>query len=582
MRHATLCLLLLAFAGIISAQDGQTSPLKQPAPANGSGGNIFVGTRAIDNADYLGLVSEYDTARQGFVPTAGGSFWNLTGGNYLEGEFQNRGNANDQQYKVKVDLNRWVQVTSYYVNFLHRIDNDPLADLDAAKGSVVLRHDNFAEGVNYAPGWSQLRTEVKGTVPGATILRWRASHRTMLEHGGMQARTLSKCSNCHVVATTKEIDQRMNEISGGVSLVLNNVQVDYDYTHRQFNERGDAPLNSYDRSLHPSSSLPVFDNRVQYDLRSGLLPYSVVPDGRKTMHTVKARVELPKDSQLRAAYTRSDVRNKYVGLAARTWAWNSSLTIPIKKRWAFLVRAKQLDVDSDDVFVDVVEPTTAGGPSAGLTYTEAYPDFGVADFLRQSVRSRNTFSLKGELAGRLAPRTTLRAGYEFRQIDRPNFEELKSTINRLYGTFSTRHSKSWQARVRYQFEHTIDPFRYDHAALMPVIQPYMSPGNVPFTGTQYFTLYRSRQATLTQYPTLSNRVEPSFTWTPNDKVSATLHYRFSRQTNNQLNFSDWNRTTNTPGMELWFAPLERLNFTAAYTFHNERSNSLLVMPVYDG
>lgn len=581
MRHAILCLILLASASGLLGQEASTA-LKQPPPSNGGGGNLFVGTRGIDNANYLGLVSEYDTARQGLVPSVGGSFWNLNNGTYVEGEFQNRGDARDQQYKVKVDLNRWVQVTSYYVNFLHRLDNDPLDYMDAAKGSVVLRHDNFAPGVNYQPGWSQLKTEIKGVVPGATMLRWRASHRTMLDHGTMQARTLSKCANCHVVGTTKEVDQRMHELSGGVSLVTSKVQVDYDYTHRQFNERAEAPLLLYDRSLHPATALPVFDNRVQFDQRNGPLPFNMVPDGRKTMHSLKGRVELPKDSLLSAAYNRADVTNKFTGLAARTWAWNSSLTIPIKKRWAFNVRAKQLDVESDDVFVDVVEQTTAGGPTAGKTYTQAYPDFGVADFIRQSVRERKTFSLKGELAGLLAKRTNLRTGYEFRQIERPNFEELKTTINRVFATFSTRRAETWQARVRYQLEQINDPFRYEHAAFQPVLQPFMSPGNVPFTGTQYFTMYRARQATLTQYPTLANRVEPSFTWTPNARVSATLHYRYHRQTNDQLNFSDWNRTVNAPGAELWVSPLENLNLTVSYTFHNERSNTLMVMPVYDG
>jgi hypothetical protein len=127
-----------------------------------------------------------------------------------------------------------------------------------------------------------------------------------------------------------------------------------------------------------------------------------------------------------------------------------------------------------------------------------------------------------------------------------------------------------------------DPFRYEHAAYQPVLQPFPSPGLVPFTGTQYFTMYRARQATLTQYPTMANRVEPSFTWTPNAKISATVHYRFHHESNDQLNFSDWNRTVNAPGAEVWISPREKLNLTVAYTFHNERSNTLMVMPVYDG
>ena len=37
-----------------------------------------------------------------------------------------------------------------------------------------------------------------------------------------------------------------------------------------------------------------------------------------------------------------------------------------------------------------------------------------------------------------------------------------------------------------------------------------------------------------------------------------------------------------PGAELWLSPLERLDFTVAYMFHNERSDTLFGIPVYDG
>ncbi|MCW5966767.1 MAG: hypothetical protein KIT83_22195 [Bryobacterales bacterium] len=572
---------LVAASVLAQAPTVPEAPKQNPVP-NGSGGNIFVGTRGVNNTDYLGLASEYDVAPQGLRPSVGGSFWSLQNGMFVDALVQNRGDARDQQYRVKVDLNRWAQVTSSFVSFLHRVDNDPLDYMDAAKGSVVLRHDNFAPGVNYMNGWSQMQTEIKGVVPNATMIRWRAGHRSMQKNGSMQARTLSKCSNCHVTGATKEIDQQMHELTGGVSLVLSHLTVDYDYTNRQFTERADAPMMQYTDSVHPASMLPVFGNRVQYDQRDGRLPYNMVPDSRKTMHTLKGRVALPKDARLSAAYTRGNVTNRFTGLDARTWAWNSSFTIPIKKRWAFNVRARQLDVDSDDVFVDVVERPSAAGPTAGLTYSEAYPAFGQADFLRASVRSRNTISLKGELSGRLAKLTQLRTGYEFRQIERPNYEIMKTGINRVYAAFSTRRSPTWQARVRYQLESVRDPFRYEHAALQPVLQPSPSPGLQPFGGLQYFTMYRARQATLTQYPTIAHRIDPTFTWTPNERMSATVHYRFTHQSNDQLNFSDWNRTVHFPGTELWFAPLENLHITAAYSFQNERSNSLMVLPVYDG
>ncbi len=574
-------LLLLALGGAAAAQESAGSP-----PPDGSGGHFFVGTRGLDNANYLGKVSEYDTARQGLRPSVGTNFWIQRGSTFLDVNGEFRGDARDQQYGVDFQVGRYLRIRSYFVQFLHRLDHDPLKDFDAGKGGPLVWHEDHAPGVDYLPNYNEVTTRLEFTVPHAEWLRFHAGHRSYQRHGPVQARTIAHCSSCHVQAVTKNIDQRTHEFTGGVSLRFHNFSVDYEYLNRQFNERGETPMMLYDASIHPVKLIPIFGNRVSFDDRDGPLPFSMVPDGRKSRHSLRARAALPGDAKLSGAFTSASLTNKFTGLGADTWGWNGKFTIPIGKRLQFLTRARQTDVDADDVFVEIQEPTAIAGPHAGLTYPEAYPDFGSASFMRYSVRSRNRFSWKGELSARLARYTTLRGGYEFIRLKRDNFEIARTDTNRLYFTFYSRRRDTvggdWSWRLRYRFDDVNDPFLHHKATLPPALQPYPSPNLSPFAGLQYYKLYAARQADLTAFPTKAHTVEPTVTWMPSMRFSASLHYRYRNLKNDELNRSEWKRSVHLPGVELWFAPLERLDFTVAYTFHNEHSESLFGIPVYDG
>ncbi len=524
----------------------------------------------------------------GLRPSLGVGFWGQKQNYYLDLRGEHRGDGRDQQYEFRFDANRYIQVRTEIDRFIHRLDHDPLTALDVAKGSVVVRKDDLTPDAFYAPGRSEIRTEVTGVIPGLPFLTWRARHRSQLQHGDVQTRTMAKCANCHITTTTKRIDQRTHDLSGGLSLRFSHVSVDYDYLNRQFNERGATPLIQFDDAIHPVTLQKVFGNRVSYDSQQGLLPFSQVPDFRKSAHELRARVDLPKESRLSAAFVKSRGENKFTGLGTDATSWSSKFSMPLGKRLAFTARVKKLDVESDDVFVDIGEPVSVAGPQAGKTYTEAYPDFGQADFWRRSVANRTQVVTGADLAARLARFTTLRGGYQFKHVKRDNYEVEKSDTNRVFASFTTRRSgkngSDWSARVRYTLEHTKDPFAYVKAALPPELQPNPSPGNPPspLLGMQYFTMYRARQAHLTSAPNWSHALDPSVSWMPSPRASLTLHYRVRTETNNTLNFSDWERNMHMPGAELWVAPTDKFYFTLAYTFHNERSSSLFVLPAFDG
>lgn len=574
-------ILLLLFTASLAGQE-----VTAPAPPNGYGGQFFVGTRGLDNSNYLGQVSEYDTARQGLRPSVGLDFWTQRGSTFFDMGGIYRGDAKDQQYRLDLQVDRNIRVRSYFLKFLHRLDHDPLTDLDTAKGGPMVQHTDYDPNGVYQPGYTEMGTEIEITVPGAEWLRLRGSHRSYLRDGGVQMRAMSKCSTCHVTGSRKEIDQRSHEIGGGLSIRTRKASIDYDYYNRQFNERGPTLMMAFDRAVHPVSEAPVFEDRVQFDSLDGLLPVGVTPDSRKQRHAIRARVELPKETRLQGAFTTSSLKNKFSGVGADSWGWNTRYTIPIGDTMAFSIRARQLDWEVDDYFVDVTERVVPGGPNAGNTYVESYPEFGEPDFLRLSARSRNDVSVRGEFSARIAKYTNLRAGYQYRHRERDNYEVETTNTSSVYANFRKRLRKTdsgdWSMRLRYRMDKSDHPFLHHRAANPPALQPFQSPGNVPFTGTQYFTIYDARTFDLSNFPAWSHFVEPTLTWMPSTKMSASFHYRYRSQSNHDLGNSEWDRTVHMPGAEVWVAPNEKVDFTLAYTFDNQRSNSLFDIAVYDG
>jgi hypothetical protein len=136
--------------------------------------------------------------------------------------------------------------------------------------------------------------------------------------------------------------------------------------------------------------------------------------------------------------------------------------------------------------------------------------------------------------------------------------------------------------MRFDQAWTQDPFQHEHAAVPLVLQPFGSPGNVPFTGLQYFTMYDSRQANLTSFPTRDRRMDTNLSWTPSPRASLSVHYRWRGASNDDLNFSTWDRSVQAPGAELWIAPGDRWSVMAGYNYGRERLETMFTTLAFNG
>lgn len=584
-------LLTLTFAASSAAQQTAVLPdapkpqTQTAATPNNFQGYVSVGGLANDRGDYIGRVSEFAPARQGGRGSVGVAFWGNTGRVYYDFLGGYNGDPRDQEYRLRLDAKRVWRTEIRYNRLVHRLDHDPLDVLDAGKGAIIVRHDDMDPDTLYSIARGELEVDSRFQFPALPGVEFRFGFRDERRDGHTQARTMSKCANCHIVGVRREVDQVTQDFTAGARAKFKRVHLEYAYLNRSFRERGPAPTNTYDLAMHPATSARIFDNRIQYQLADGPLPFNVIPDSRKESHTFKARVELPREVALSLNYVQATAENEYTGLGVDSKLWSARLGIPLGNKVFLTARFRQMQIQGDEVFIDVVEPAAIAGPQLGLTYGQIYTTYGAIDYTRESLESRRPTTADFELSYRPAKRTTVRMGYQFEQVRRDHFEVYETQKNAFRVSFTTRSAnRKWQMRARYNYEAIAEPFANIEAALTPVIQPFPSPGSPPspLLGTQYFTLYRAREANLTNQPNQVHGWEHSVTWSPNDKVSLSTHLRWRQLRNEKLNFSDWENSSLSPGAEAWFAPHPRFNLTLGYYFHRDRGETLFVLPVFDG
>jgi len=302
------------------------------------------------------------------------------------------------------------------------------------------------------------------TIPGAEALKVSAGYHRDVRNGHDYGITASKCSNCHLEAKLRPIDQVTDELRVGARVEQARWAIDYQYRHRTFEEREAAPTNLYDDPLHPASLAPVFGNRISYSTADGELPFFEIADTTKSSHLLRGRVTLPAEVKLTGNYSYIDTTNDNTGVESTSQGWKGRAIIPVRKGMNFQVTARGYEIEVDDFFVDIVETVSAAGPTAGRTYQEFYPEVGQIDFLRKSALNRSPTEFIVDFNYKPFARTSLLVGYEHETLDRDNFDVERTVTDVFKLKFNTRFGRRVKSRTTFESAWIDDPFVATHAA----------------------------------------------------------------------------------------------------------------------
>jgi hypothetical protein len=537
--------------------------------------------------DYKGKVGEYEILDQGIHPDwifsikgqVKSSFFELKG-NYYEDE--------DYSVSADIDLKRMFREEFYYFRMPHFLEHDPLKNLNAvfrnsagAEAEPVTEYTDLNPGDEYMIRYSTVKSKTTYRLPFLPGSEVFFDYRREQRQGHRQVTAMSKCSSCHVVSQSREINEYTEDLNPGFKAKFGNeksgwLTVRYDYLKRRFGETGTDPTNLYDPAVHPASGIPMFTNRVQYD--NERLPFNVVPSSEKDSHTVKAHGQLPQiATDVFASYVNSSTKNMEEGNKSDLDSFIGRITNTLIPGLMLSGKFRWMDIDNDDVFVQVNERPALAGPQVGQTYSQAYPFD--PEFYRESVMNRRVYETEISAKYRLLKHLTLNGGFEWRSTDRDYYEVEpgETTTNEYIGKVGLNFRKArLYGNINYEHQSISDPFANLKAACNPSgINP--TTGS-PFTGLQYFQLYDMRTRTLSNLPNEKDQVSTSITWSASPNFSVSGYYRYI----NQSNDFGWDQEAHMPSISLWVALSPKLNFTLSYLYDYQKTNSLICEPVFNG
>ncbi len=423
---------------------------------------------------------------------------------------------------------------------------------------------------------------------------------------------MSKCTSCHITGDSKIIDEETKDFTIGATGKFGIVTVDYEYLDRDFNNDASDPTRYYDPALSPNPKTPytetnsTFDNRILYDYENGALPYDTTPDSEKHSHTLKARVDLPKDTTMTGSYVYAKMesdKQDAVGLTlndsniSTTYdGYGLRITAKPMDRLRVNMKVKVEDLDTDDFSYDMIPINTTSGASLGGASDPSY----YTDIERHAANDGDTLTVGIDGIYRLGRKTTLRAGYEYEDFDRDMDEYGDTETHTIKASLKTRFGKDISARAAYKYQDISDPLHNPDASMyidpntgMPyydkdqqlgsgIIVDGWTPGFQIGTGPSYGTdFYDLRQADMTNQPETVNEIKLSSTWSPASDFSATIAF-LGRFKENDLTNSSWTEDTYSPSVSFWYAPSEKLNLNFLYNYMGQRAESKFCQGWYDG
>ncbi len=519
-------------------------------------------------------------------------------GEYLDGD--------DQAYGANLDLDRILMFETDYLRFFHRLDHDNLdhllASLKRSGQGATVYHTDFNASDNYGITRSEWKNQAKLNVPMVPGLSFTFNHRFEERKGMDQARTMSKCSSCHVVGMSKDISETTNEWNPSVNYRIGPISMNYDFMYRSFNSGSDVPENLYMEAQNPGKPPGAnldFIARLQYDYDDGYLPYSRTPDSEKWSHKIKMKADLPANNTLNLGYVYSEATNNNSDdggsalygdagkeLSVDYWAINGGWRWKINKEMAFTLKGKYQDMDASEVGVDVrdIEAVIAGTEQ---TYAEFLgEDF---DFRRHSAYDEDEYSLDAKFAWKILKELKLKLGYGLEYLDRENAEYHHVTDDTTTHKFSIgskwRPVMGLRVTADYAFTYVDDPYVF-HNAICPSWEEAQALGFDPgtYSTNSWYSkyVYGVRTMDRSNQPETVHDIRLKTHWMAASNINTNVHMHYKISENGDVGGSDWEQNMFNGGLNVMYTPITKLAINFGYNYFYDKYEAMFCSAFYNG
>jgi len=594
---------------LIAALLAVLTPTAVLAEEAGLTGSVEVGAAGMSVTDEINKVNEYNSTRDdnGLNPYMKTNFG---GGNedvHVGVDAEIMGD-DAQSVDLDLDAKRIFRMDGSYQEFNHWLSHDQLNYMDAtmksqgqtytpASGSTpganpsgsanpsVLAQDLVADE-DFLIIHKELELEGKVVIPSMPNVTLKTGFRQEEREGTEQEFSMSHCSACHIEGNAKDIDETTTDITLGATGRFGMLTVDYEFMTRDFDDDSDGMTNVYLVGGKPDQDLTAAatfqKDRLLFDETNGYVPFSQTPDSEKDSHTLKGRYDLSNDTVLSAGYIYADIESSKkddvgVTLSKSTLETEyDSYSMRASTRFNNLRltgfgRHEEIEASNNTLTF-----TYANGADVPLTVDRA---------TYESEESRKITTFGGNAAYRINSGTSVRLGYEFEDIDREIDEAMDTETHTIKASVRYRPTSRFNTRASYMYQDIDDQFMHKHGNKGPIEEGFVYVPSAPGApGTQrwyeeYF--YAMREAEASSLPEEVHEFKATATWSPSSEYSVTAYARY-RTEENDLNLSTYKQDTFSPGVNVWWAPINNLNMTMAYNFNKQETENQMCVGWYHG
>jgi hypothetical protein len=462
-------------------------------------------------------------------------------------------------------------------------------DMDPT-GRYRLEYENFDAEVEY---------DLTSVRNGKLYARYGDQHKS----GWRQTMTLDHCAYCHVESNTREINEQTRTWVAGAEGTLGALTFNYEFEAQDFTDLTDPNRRHWTNAQHPTLGQTAVDGEgtvtANYGVEFGsrlvfedvTLPYAAGPTTEKRAHDLGLKLEVNEANTVRGSYSHNRVENLDNGLNTDFDAVAAGWMARPGRNTRLTARVVTYEVKADDAFVDLA-PYREGRPGGGQDF----------DWTRVSAANRNVLRTDLNARHRLGVGSSLNLGWRHEVVDRDAMSQSQTsyyydeatggnvlvpstpyanetTTDRFRAVFSKRFGRTGNARLAYTYTTVSNQFANPTAMCEESLH---EDGHALAGNASVYYFQRERLNPGTSLPSESHKAAFRGTYRVSPRMSLNGFLNVASESNDELDHYEFERTVIAPGVNLWFAPSEKLMLTAGYAFNSVESNAVLCPPLFGG